>query len=225
MVKKQYCKGKYKKSVSQKNKLLSGNGNFEIRELEIWNQQLVTYGSEIIFKRLKFIEFANSKISSSYQNISKNKEKITIIYNSTLNELSSKSTLNDIKIFFRKALENSKDNEKKRKVCLIGPHKDDLGFLKNNYSFKSHGSQGENKSFLLALKIIESSFIMEVSNKRPLFLLDDIFGELDEERINNLVQLIKKEGQTFITTTEINKFKNSVPGNTKFIHIQNHAIN
>ena len=133
--------------------------------------------------------------------------------------------LEDIKSVFAETIAKFAEKERKRKVSLVGPHKDDLGFYMDGYPFKSHGSQGENKSFLLALKINESQFIREISGKNPLFLLDDIFGELDSERINNLMEIIKKEGQTFITTTEINKFKGSVPGDTKFIRLKDHAVN
>lgn len=219
-----HCLRNYKKSVSQKNKLLSNNIAADKNELDIWNQQLVTYGSQIIFYRLKFLEFANNTIEASYLSISGKSEKIAIRYISTLNEISYTGEIEEIKTVFLENLKNSTSTEIRRKVSLVGPHKDDLGFYKDGYPFKTHGSQGENKSLLLALKINESLYIQEIIGSKPLFLLDDIFGELDNERINNLMGIIKKEGQTFITTTEINKFKQSVPSNTKFIHIKEHAI-
>lgn len=214
----------YKRSVSQKNRLLNTERTLNNEELEVWNKQLVSYGTEILYHRIKFVDFCNKYISHKYGEISKKNETIQINYISTVSNISKERTLEEAKNNFIKTLKANKENEIKRKTSLFGPHKDDLEFLKNAFSFKTHGSQGENKSFLLALKILESDFITEVSNKKPLFLLDDIFGELDNNRINNLMELIKDQGQTFITTTETKKFKRSNPENKKYIHIQNNAV-
>jgi DNA replication and repair protein RecF len=215
----------YKRCVSQKNKQLNNAESFNQKELQIWNQQLVDYGSEIIRDRLKFLQFAKENINKSYMDISGKNDRIHLEYISSLNNLNGKINTDEIKIIYKKTLDTVRESEIKRKVSLSGPHKDDMGFFKNDYPFKTHGSQGENKSFLMALKFVESSYIQETSAKKPIFLLDDIFGELDNERIQNLIRFIKKEGQTFITTTEINKFKNSVSEYAKVIHIENHEIN
>lgn len=214
----------YKQSVSQKNKLLSAEKNIDKEELDVWNKQLVSYGSEVLQQRVKFIEFSNKHISSKYVDISNKNERIQIKYNSTVPGICAESSIDEVKKLFSEILNVSHMNEIRRKVSLFGPHKDDLGFLINDFPFKSHGSQGENKSFLLALKMVEGDYIKQVSNKRPLCLFDDIFGELDNKRIENLIGLIKNQGQTFITTTEINKFKNLDLGNKKYFHIHDHAI-
>lgn len=215
----------YKKSVAQKNKLLNSENTINRKELDIWNMQLITYGSEVLFQRQRVIDFLNKNISSKYRNISKNQDEIKVIYNSTVNKLLEDYSLNEIKNAFINTLNSNKESELKRRVSLTGPHKDDIEFLINGFPLKSHGSQGENKSFLLALKIVESDYIINISKKKPLFLLDDIFGELDNTRIDNLITLIKQQGQTFITTTEIKKFENTNLENKKYIHIHNHAIN
>ncbi len=214
----------YKQSVSQKNKLLNSDKTIDREELAVWNKQLVSYGSEVLQQRVKFIEFSKKYISLKYVDISKKNERIQIKYISTVPKINAESSIKEVKELFSQTLETSIMNEIRRNVSLIGPHKDDLDFLINDFPFKSHGSQGENKSFLLALKMVEADYIKEISKKRPLCLFDDIFGELDNKRINNLIDLIKNQGQTFITTTEINKFKNLELGNKKYFHLYDHAI-
>ena len=92
-------------------------------------------------------------------------------------------------------------NDIKRETTLKGPHRDDLNFLKDGLLLKQFGSQGENKTFLIALKFIESAYLKMELNEAPLLLLDDIFGELDEYRINHLMDYVLGIGQSFITTT------------------------
>jgi len=214
----------YKKSITQKNRLLNSENVVNENEIDIWNQQIVTYGSEIILHRKKFLVFANEQISSVYKRISDKVEEIKIVYNSTVQDLEIDTKLEKIKQLYGHSLVKAYESEIKRRTSLVGPHKDDLDFLKNGFLFKSHGSQGENKSFLMALKTVESNYIQQVSKKKPLFLLDDIFGELDTSRVENLIHLINNEGQTFITTTDIEKFKNIFPENSKLIFLENHTI-
>ena len=214
----------YKKCITQKNKLLNTDGLISEKDIDVWNQQISNYGSELIFQRIKFIDFVNQQVNDVYKRISDKQEQIEVIYTSTINDLVSYIDLEKIKNLFDQTLKKSSDSEIKRKISLIGPHKDDLDFLKNGFLFKSHGSQGENKSFLMALKTIESNYIQQISKKKPLFLLDDIFGELDNSRVENLVHLINNEGQTFVTTTDLEKFKNIFPENSKLIHLENHVI-
>jgi DNA replication and repair protein RecF len=214
----------YKKCITQKNKLLNSEEVIQKEDINIWNQQIIDYGSRIIFQRKKFIDFANDKINTCYKKISGKEEQIEVVYNSTIQNLQNEFELKEINQLFKQALAKQMESEIKRKLSLTGPHKDDLDFFKNGFLFKSHGSQGENKSFLMALKTVESNYIQYISKKMPLFLLDDIFGELDSSRVKNLVYLINDQGQTFITTTDLEKFKNIFPENSKLIFINNHVI-
>lgn len=217
---------KYKKSVLHKNKLLS-NDDYpnKTKELDIWNMQLAEYGSQIIFSRIEFIDYVNSHINRAYNLISGKKENISVNYDSTLKNLNSKMDVKDIKDIFIKELDHIQENEIKRQSSLIGSHRDDISFLKDNFPFRSHASQGENKSFLLALKILESEYVFKTQKIKPLLLLDDIFGELDNKRIENLVKILKNQGQTFITTTENNKFNmNSLTEKNLFYVEKNNII-
>lgn len=213
---------RYKKSILQKNKLLSADDrNVVLENLKVWNQQIAEYGAKVLFQRLRFIEFLNSKISSVYHRISGKNENIEVRYSSTVNEIKPNDPEKELNKIITESLEKYKETEIKRQTSVIGPHRDDIDFLKDGYPFKTHGSQGENKSFLLALKFLESEYIHEISDKKPLVLLDDIFGELDEKRIENLLHIIKSQGQTFITTTHNQKFEDIVDNKLSMIHINN----
>ncbi|KAA3609839.1 MAG: DNA replication/repair protein RecF [Calditrichaeota bacterium] len=216
---------KYKKSVLQKNKLLSlEDYPNKLNELDIWNKQLIEFAVEILMRRMEFVDYLNRNINSSYTTISAKEEKIEVLYKTNSGILKNDYNSDQIKKIFSETLEKSKPSELKRQSCLFGPHRDDLEFLKDGYSFKSHGSQGENKSFLIALKLIESQYIFDVSKKRPLMLLDDIFGELDSYRIENLLEIITDHGQTFITTTDDQKGKNIIADTASLFHLENSLI-
>ncbi|MCB9057660.1 MAG: DNA replication/repair protein RecF [Calditrichae bacterium] len=211
---------RYKKCILQKNKLLNSDADKNLYEnLSVWNNQIVEYGTLIILHRLKFVEFLNKNICTVYNKISGKTENISIKYNAHLYSLNFMMDKAGIENGLKECLFNYRDTEIKRQTSMIGPHRDDLDFLKDEYSFKTHASQGENKSFLLSLKILESNYIKEISDKKPLVLLDDIFGELDNSRIENLLTLIRNQGQTFITTTHNNKFDQIVNDSKSLIHI------
>ena len=108
---------------------------------------------------------------------------------------------------YLKLLQKNVDLDIQRKSTTAGSHRDDLLFMKNGYIIKSYGSQGENKTFLIALKFAEKDYIKIKTGKDAVLLMDDIFGELDRERINYLMNHIVNEGQTFITTTLKEKFE------------------
>lgn len=214
----------YKKCVQQKNRLLNSDDPVNKKDVDIWNEQIIKYGSSIINHRILFIHYANQNINEVYKKISDKQEEIDIIYNSTIVNLKQNPEPEQTESLFRNSINEYFNNELKRRTSLIGPHKDDLDFLKDGFLFKSHGSQGENKSFLMALKTIESDYTRQITNKRPLFLLDDLFGELDNSRVENLIHLINEDGQTFITTTDLEKFKHIFPEDSKLIHLENHMI-
>ncbi len=211
---------KYKKCILQKNKLLSFDDYPQkSEEIEIWNKQLAESGSEILFYRLAFIRFLNKNISTSYNQISKKLEDIKIKYNSTVQDIIELKK-GEIEPIFIEALKKNKKNEIKRQTSIIGPHRDDIDFLKDGFPFKSHGSQGENKSFLIALKLLAAKYIFDITAKNPILLLDDIFGELDTFRIENLLKIILNTGQTFITTTDEKKVTSIIKNKSSFLHLE-----
>ena len=165
-------------------------------------------------------DFIREKINDSYKFISEKEENISIEYISTLWNR-DEAQIPDISARFAAVLQENIGNDIKRETTLKGPHRDDLNFLKDGLLLKQFGSQGENKTFLIALKFIESAYLKMELNEAPLLLLDDIFGELDEYRINHLMDYVLGIGQSFITTTLKSKFLSSSLTGSNFIEVVN----
>jgi DNA replication and repair protein RecF len=198
----------YKRLIHQKNALLASENKEKIRnQIEIWNEQLVTNGAQIIQKRLEFVKYFNENLSKYYVKFSRSKESITAIYKSTIGEDVNYEDYSNIVDTYRKKLDKVFDFECERKSSVVGPHRDDIDFYKDAKLFKEFASQGENKTLIIALKFLEWDYISEKKNIKPILLLDDIFSELDNIRMQGLLEFLMDIGQTFITTTSAEKFR------------------
>ena len=185
----------YQKTLQQRNALLKyfqKNRTFDIDSLEIYKEPITKFGSQIFKKRQLFVEAILPTIQHFYTIISKGNEKVTVIYESDLNEDNFENLL-------------TKNLEKDRQLTYTskGIHKDDLRFEMNGNLIKKFGSQGQQKSFLIALKLAQIKRIKEITNKNPILLLDDIFDKLDDNRVSQLIELVNEQnfGQIFITDT------------------------
>ncbi len=186
---------RYNKLLSQRNSLLkyfAANNTFDPDALATYNEQMHSYGSEIYEKRKKFIETFIPIFLEHHQVISGGKEVVTIQYESQLKN----HTL--LELF---DLHLSKDRT--LLYSTAGIHKDDLYFTIENNPIKKFGSQGQQKSFLIALKLAQFDFIKKQSGVSPILLLDDIFDKLDEHRVSHIVSLVNDDhfGQIFISDT------------------------
>lgn len=186
----------YNKSLLQRNALLKNfaeNNYFDPISLEIWNAKLLEHGNYIYQQRLEFLNNFIPIVNKYYQFISSEKENINIEYKSDLNEEP-----------FDTLLENCTQKDKAARHSTKGIHKDDLEFHLEGRSIKRFGSQGQQKSFVVALKLGQFDLIKEKKQENPLLLLDDIFDKLDIDRIKNLMKLVSDNhfGQIFITDTQ-----------------------
>ncbi len=154
-----------------------------------------------------FVDFLNSHLSAYYNNISGSNDQIRVFYKSTVNDAIDEKDESQIKRVFEKKLGNIFNYEFERRVSIIGPHRDDITFNKNDKVFKNYCSQGENKTLVIALKFLEWEYISQERKVTPVLLLDDIFGELDENRMHGLLNFLERIGQAYITTTMQNKFE------------------
>lgn len=189
----------YNKVMAQRNALLkqfAESGNFQKDALDIWDFQLVEKGEIIHQKRKDFLEEFIPVFNQFYQDISNKSEEVGLNYSSLLNEDE-----------FAVLLENNIMKDRKSTYTSVGIHKDDLEFTIAGYPLKKFGSQGQQKSFLIALKLAKFNYIKSKKGFSPILLLDDIFDKLDETRVNFLLGLISKGelGQTFITDTSLAK--------------------
>lgn len=185
----------YNKTLVQRNALLkyfAANRTFDAVNLEVYNQQLIAYGEIIHKERREFLKIFIPIFNERYQTISEGKEQVNLVYKSQLLE-------DD----FEKLLEDNLHKDKMLQYTSSGVHKDDLVFEIGGYPIKKFGSQGQQKSYLIALKLAQFDFIKKQSKVVPILLLDDIFDKLDENRVSKLISLVNNDqfGQLFITDT------------------------
>ena len=185
----------YQKLISQRNALLKYfalNRIFDNDTLEVYNEQLSVLGKEIFEKRALFIEEFNPIFKKYHQQITNNSEEVEIKYESQLQE-------KPLIELFREAL----PKDRVLQYTSVGIHKDDLLFEINAHPIKKYGSQGQQKSLLIALKLAQFDFIKKQSGISPILLFDDIFDKLDAERVQQIVNMVNDEtfGQLFITDT------------------------
>ncbi len=212
----------YKKALAQRNTLLKvfvEKRYFDESSLEIWDQQLISKGTYIYEQRKDFFKSFLPVFSENYSFLTNNEEKVSINYISHLNDNS-----------FESCLQNSRNNDRAAQFTTTGIHKDNLEFLVNGYPAKKFGSQGQQKSFVIALKLAQFVFTKNVKGFSPLMLFDDIFDKLDEYRVTQLMKLVSKNtfGQIFITDTDAERLKNicsSINVNTRIFTVVNGSIN
>ena len=195
---------KYNKVVSQRNSLLkyfAANRTFDRDTLSIYNEQMNTLGTAIHQKRVEFIDSFLPIFKEQYQNISEKDEQIDLSYES---QLSDDSLMN--------LLKNNIEKDRALQYTSVGTHKDDLSFTIAGHPIKKFGSQGQQKSFLIALKLAQFHFIKQLADTTPILLLDDIFDKLDENRVSHIVGLVKDDnfGQIFISDTHADRTEDVV---------------
>ena len=198
------CLLNYTKILSQRNALLKYfalNNNFNKDSLDVYNQQLSDYGNSIYNKRKMFLEVFVPIFKSRYKSISNNNEIVEVQYRSQLHD-NPLSDLFNININKDRMLQHTS----------VGVHKDDLDFSINGYPVKKFGSQGQQKSFLIALKLAQFDFIKKQSGDTPILLLDDIFDKLDEQRVSQIIKLVDNEnfGQLFISDTHVERTEKAI---------------
>lgn len=186
---------RYNKALQQRNRLLKdfrSSGNFDSDVLSIWDAQLVKYGNYVFSERDILVNELIPVFRKYYSMISSEKEDVKLIYRSHLSEGN-----------FTEALQNSLNKDRLLEYTTVGIHKDDLALEMNDYSVKSLGSQGQQKSYLVALKLAKFDYIKRRAGFAPILLLDDIFDKFDAERVEQIIRLVGNHrfGQIFITDT------------------------
>lgn len=186
-----YNLSNYNKTVLQRNKLLKDLfSRQDYRDvLEILDLQLVQYGSEIIRRRKKFTEELNRIIKDIHSQLSGGLEKIVLNYEVDVNETQ-----------FADLLKKNIERDIHQKTTTVGPHRDDLSFIVNGIDIRRFGSQGQQRTTALSLKLSEIELVKNTIHDTPILLLDDVLSELDNNRQNYLLNSIK-DIQTFITCT------------------------
>lgn len=186
----------YQKVITQRNivlKQILNRDHHNIDLLQIYNDQISPFAQHIFSKRKLFIETIIPNFKKYYDYLSQSNESVDMIYESQL-----------LEIDFEKGMKEFEGQDLRTGFSNFGIHKDDFKFLINLNPLKRFGSQGQQKSFALALKLAQYDYVFEKKKRKPLLLLDDIFDKLDSIRINQLLELVGKHhfGQVFITDTD-----------------------
>lgn len=205
---------RYKKILQQRNKLLKEQVVKE-EMLAVWDEGLAEYGAKIILERAKFIEKLNQISREINLGITNGKESLSLSYESSLPCCADFSAQKQL--FLQKLAENHKKDLLKR-TTSCGPHKDDLKIAVENIDIRHFGSQGQQRTAALSLKLAEIRLIKEETGEDPILLLDDVLSELDLERQRFLIHSLSNV-QLFITTTELSvEMRQSLPqGFTFFV--------
>lgn len=208
---------RYNKVLLQRNALLKQFQEmriFDAESIEVWDVQLIDLGSVIHEKRKSFLVDFIPIFQKFFSFIANHKEEIDISYKSQLDEES-----------FEMALQKNRRKDNAVGYTTVGIHKDDLVFLINNQPIKKFGSQGQQKSFLIALKLAQFEIVSNLLQTKPMLLLDDVFDKLDHQRVSHLMQLISQHifGQVFISDTDEDRIEKVFKGieiNRRLFHVK-----
>lgn len=209
-----YNLNNYNKIVNQRNKLLKDMYmNMDLKEtLNIWDMQLVSYGSKIIERRKLFVEQLNEIIYDIHLKLSGGREELKIQYEPDV----------EIEEFERK-MKASQDRDIKAKITSVGPHRDDFSFLIGDVDIRKFGSQGQQRTAALSLKLAEIELVKRITKDTPVLLLDDVLSELDSNRQNYLLNSIG-DIQTIITCTGLEEFVNNRFEIDRVFHVSNGRV-
>ena len=206
----------YNRIVNQRNKLLK-DASFQpslLDTLDIWDMQLISYGKKIIFRRKQFIQEVNEIIDEVHSKLTGGKEKIILSYESGCGTLS-----------LEEAVLRNRERDIKMKSTSAGPHRDDICFRIGDIDIRRFGSQGQQRTAALSLKLSEIELVKKIIKDTPVLLLDDVLSELDKNRQNYLLDSIH-DIQTLITCTGVDEFVNHRFAINKIFHVQSgHVIN
>ena len=201
-----------------KNKLFK---EIDLNYISTIDEQISKKGAQIIIIRNQYINKININTKNIYNNIFGNGE-LTIKYKTNI-EIDNYELENIEKIFYNK-LKNNIKRDNFLGMTYYGPHRDDLTFYIDDIEVKEQSSQGQQRIIVICMKLGEIEIIKENTKEYPILLLDDIFSELDENKKNNILKYLKKEIQTFITTTDINKISSNLLKNGNIYLIKNQNI-
>ena len=205
----------YNRIVNQRNKLLKDISERKdlLETLDIWDMQLVQYGNKVIDRRKIFIEQMNEIIEKVHTKLTGGKEKLKLVYEPG-------TGIYDLET----ALLKNRERDIRMKSTSVGPHRDDICFMSNEIDIRKFGSQGQQRTAALSLKLSEIELVKKVIHDTPILLLDDVLSELDKNRQNYLLDSIR-DIQTLITCTGLDDFVNHRFEINKVLHVeQGHVV-
>ncbi|MEW9501188.1 DNA replication/repair protein RecF [Jeotgalibacillus marinus] len=195
----------YQKILRQRNhylKQLQSRKQHDRTMLDVFTDQFVESAAKIIHRRFQFIKLLQQWAEPIHAGISRGLETLEVVYKPSIS-VTEEDDFQTIEQAFRGKFEDLRDREIDRGVTLIGPHRDDLQFLVNGHDVQTFGSQGQQRTTALSIKLAEIELIHAEIGEYPILLLDDVLSELDDYRQSHLLNTIQGKVQTFVTTTSV----------------------
>ena len=214
----------YQGILKQRNqylKQLNEKKQTDLLYLDILSEQLAEFGSKILKARAQFVQRLEFWANTLHQQITHQKEQLEIEYVTAISSLHSQ-TQEEIQTQFLALLDKKKDLF--RGTTTIGPHHDDLSFFVNQKNVQNYGSQGQQRTTALSVKLAEIDLIKEETGEYPILLLDDVMSELDDNRQLHLLETIEGKVQTFLTTTTLDHVKNKMTVEPEIFYVQQGKI-
>ncbi|OFI48989.1 DNA replication/repair protein RecF [Floricoccus tropicus] len=215
---------RYNKILKERNAYLKfDQANIDETYLSVLDDQLIEYGSKMIEHRLNFIKELERISQELHSKLSHGLENLTINYKSSLKFSKANPDLKTIETDFHEQLIALRSKELYRHQTLLGPHRDDLEFFINDINVGDFGSQGQQRTTALSIKLAEIDLVFEETGEYPILLLDDVMSELDNTRQLDLLEAIIGKTQTFVTTTTLDHLQN-LPTNMQIFQVENGEI-
>lgn len=215
---------KYNALLKKRNQFLKNINNFDDNYdyyLNVLDDSFANYAVDITLERNNYISLINKYIGDIYYELTGD----TLLRISYLNEIELFDDKSKMKDIYLKKLKDNYSKDRLYGMTLIGPHRDDYSLLLDDKDLSIYGSQGQNRSSILALKLAELNIFKDLSGDYPILLLDDIFSELDIDKRNRLVKYILGDLQTIITTTDLNMLDDALISKAKIFEVDSGKVN
>lgn len=216
-----YNLARYKRVLEHRNKLLKDAkiNRGVMGSLPAWDEQLAHYGAPLVEKRYEFVNRLSEIAGPVYRQLSAGKEELSVIYEPNLDLQGARTSEEIAKIYLQK-MARSREHEIIRGATLSGPHRDDMAFMVDKLDVRSFGSQGQQRTAALAVKLAEIELIEEQIGESPIALLDDVTAELDDERRRHVFDLTFGRCQTFVTTATLKDLDDEVVAQSNIFDVK-----
>lgn len=222
-----YFASKYKQVLQQKNnylKQLANGAAHDMMFLDVLSDQLAGVAAEVIVRRFKFLTYLNQYAQDAYAYISAGNEKLQLVYQPSVREVNENDSVEEVYQKLLNSFQKNQSGEIVKKTTLSGPHRDDIKFELNGKDAHLYGSQGQQRTIALSIKLAEIQLVHHLTTEYPLLLLDDVMSELDHKRQSALLNYIHGKTQTFITTTDLNGISWEIIKKPKIYRIESGQI-
>lgn len=218
-----YHLAQYQQILKQRNKFLK-QAKYDKKHdeiyLEVLSEQLAAEGAEVLHYRFRFIEQLNEWAQEVQANISNDKESLVIEYKTTA-AVNAELTVEEMFAQLKAQYQSAQAQEIEQGTTTVGPHRDDLVFYVNGKNVQTYGSQGQQRTTALSLKLAEIELMNEITGEYPILLLDDVLSELDDNRQTHLLETIQNKVQTFITTTSLDGIQMELLDDPLIFYVKN----